>query len=66
MKKAKAKENKLKSYRVWFEQVNQTYVDVDASNEESAKVEAVYQWQRQNLPPAIDCIAPLDRGALRD
>ena len=34
-------------YRVWFEQVNQTYIDVSAVDEESAKEIAARRWQRE-------------------
>ena len=61
MKKAKIQDNKLKSYRVWFEQINQTYVDVLASNEECAQKEGIYQWKILNLPPVVSQVAPLDK-----
>jgi len=36
-----------KTYRVWIEQVNQTYVDVKASDDIEAAEKAVRKWKRE-------------------
>jgi hypothetical protein len=34
-------------YRVWVEQVNQTYVDVRAADEEDAREKGYRKWRRE-------------------
>lgn len=43
-----AKKAKQGTYRVWVEQVNQTYVDVVARNEEDAKEKGYRKWRRED------------------
>jgi len=38
----------MKKYRVWIEQVNQTYVDVEAESIEEAKEKAYRKWRRED------------------
>ena len=40
----------MKKYRVYFEQVNQTYYDVEANNKGDAIGEAVSKWMKDNRP----------------
>ena len=42
------KKAKQATYRVWIEQVNQTYVDVDARNEEEAREKGYRKWRRED------------------
>ena len=39
--------DKLKVYRVWIEQVNQTYVDVRALDEDDASERGYRKWRRE-------------------
>ena len=39
--------DKLKVYRVWIEQVNQTYVDVRAADEDDAIEKGYRKWRRE-------------------
>jgi len=38
---------KLETYRVWVSQVNATYLDVKASDEEDAKEKGYRKWKRE-------------------
>ena len=40
----------MKKWRVWFEQINQTYIDVEARTEDSAILKAKREWQEENKP----------------
>jgi len=42
-------------YRVWFEQVNQQYVNVEARTLESAMIKAERKWKKYNLAH-ISCV----------
>jgi hypothetical protein len=44
----KTKKQKLKAetYRVWIDQVNQTYVDVKATSEEQARERGYAVWRK--------------------
>ena len=46
MKTAKTKKLERHTYRVWIEQVNQTYVDVRATDEEDAKERGYRYWRK--------------------
>ena len=39
--------NKKKKYRVWFEQVNQSVIDVVAADREEAKEKAYKVWRKE-------------------
>ena len=39
--------DKLSTYRVWLEQVNQTYVDVRATDEDDARKKGYRKWRRE-------------------
>ncbi len=43
----------MKKYRVWFEQINEQYIDVHASSKEIAKGKAEMIWKHDNTPPRI-------------
>lgn len=43
-----AKKTKKGTYRVWIEQVNQTYVDVEAESEEDAREKGYRKWRRED------------------
>ena len=40
----------MKKWRVWFEQINQTYIDVEARTEDSAILKAKREWREENEP----------------
>lgn len=44
---------KLETFRVFIAQVNQTYVDVQASDEESAREKGYRKWRRQEAHAGI-------------
>lgn len=44
---------KTRKFRVWIEQVNQTYVDVSATDLEQAKEKAVRKWRRHHVGARI-------------
>lgn len=54
MKKTK---KKLRTYRVWTEQINQMVWDVRAENEEDAKQKAERKWRRE-VYPSVGYIQP--------
>ena len=41
----------MKTFRVYIEQINQTYFDVEARTASSAKIKAVREWQE--YPPHV-------------
>ncbi len=41
---------KKTKFRVYIEQVNQTYFDVEAKNQEEAKLKAGKEWKQENYP----------------
>lgn len=43
----------MKTYRVWIAQVNQTYVDVQASDHENAIESAQLKWKRECSYPTV-------------
>jgi hypothetical protein len=56
--KAKREENrkaraKLKTYRVWIDQINQTYIDVKATNTVDAQDKACRKWRREEAFPNV-------------
>jgi len=40
----------MNHYRVYFDQVNQTYIDVEARTLESAMLKAEREWKQDNQP----------------
>ena len=43
----------LKTYRVYFSQVNQTFHEVNAHSEEHAILQATREWKRDNKEPSL-------------
>ena len=43
----------MRVYRVWFQQINQTYIDVEAPNEAEAVERAREIWKQENDPSCI-------------
>lgn len=41
-------------FRIWFEQVNQTYIDVDEVNEYMAMKVAKEKWKEEAYPRPMD------------
>jgi hypothetical protein len=41
----------MKTYRVFFSQINQSYYEVQANNEESARKKGMKEWQLDNKHP---------------
>ena len=46
-----------KTYRVWFNQINQTYVDVKAKDAEEAKEKAYLKWRREWAHAEVSYVA---------
>jgi hypothetical protein len=46
-------------YRVWFEQINQTYYDVEGQNECDAQVNAMDKWRDDFHSPIMEDIQEL-------
>lgn len=42
-----------KTYRVWIEQVNQTFVDVEATSAEDAKEKGYRKWRKEDAHARI-------------
>jgi len=51
--------SKAKKYRVWFEQVNQTYFDVIGETEECAISKARKEWRSDNGNPDVSDIVAM-------
>ena len=51
---------KSKTYRVWIAQVNQTYVDVKAVDENDAKVKGYRVWRNEFGHSHVTYIAEID------
>jgi chloramphenicol 3-O-phosphotransferase len=47
---------KLKSYRVWIHQVNQTYVDVKATDEWSAREKGYEKWRKEEAHSEVSYV----------
>jgi len=43
----------MKRFRVYISQVNQTYIDVSASNSDVAERKAEKQWYKENGPSVM-------------
>ena len=41
-------------YRVWFKQINQCYLDVEAFSEDAATMIARRKWEKENIPDVGD------------
>jgi hypothetical protein len=54
--KKKQKAVRLSTYRVWLEQVNQTYVDVRALDEEDARDKGYRKWRREYAGTSISSV----------
>lgn len=50
----------MKTYRVWFRQVNQMYIDVKARTLNSAMIKAGRGWIEENQP-SIDYVEKEDK-----
>ena len=48
-------------FRVYIEQVNQTYVEVDAKNEESAKIKGYKKWRKEDAHARIMSVAKIEK-----
>lgn len=48
----------MKAYRVFFEQENYTFYDVEATNEEEAQRKAIKLWQTNHKWPRVAAIEP--------
>lgn len=55
-----AKKTKQETYRVWIEQVNQTYLDVVAQNEDEAKEKGYRKWRREDGHSCISYVEKQD------
>lgn len=56
------KKPQMKKWRVWFEQVNQDYLDVVACTKAAAILDAKYEWRLMNRNPKVIDIKEL-KGA---
>lgn len=54
--------SKKLTYRVWFEQVNQTYIDVTAADEEQATEKAIRLWFRDEAVARVGDIEEVSLG----
>lgn len=50
---------KKQNYRVWIEQVNQTYVDVKATSSDEAREKGYRKWRREDAHSRISDVANL-------
>lgn len=50
MNNHKTKPNGSKGYRVWIDQINQTYIDVKAESPEQAREKARRKWRKETFP----------------
>jgi hypothetical protein len=46
----------MKTYRVWIEQINQTYIDVKADEIKDAIFKAKQRWRDESCPEILDII----------
>ena len=60
----KPKKSRLKPYRVWIAQINQDYIDVEATDFEQARKRATRVWRRDNAIPEITSTMNLNEGTL--
>ena len=60
---AKRPRAKLPLWRVWIEQVNHTYVDVRAEDQDGARERAERKWRREFVCARIAYVRPLDEPA---
>ena len=44
----------MKKWRIWFEQINKTHIDVEARTEDSAILKAKREWQEESEPIVTD------------
>lgn len=58
-KKTKAKSAPPRTFRVWFGQVNQTFIDVKAKDEKDARARGYKMWRRDQAHTAILDVLPL-------
>ncbi len=52
---------KQKTYRVWIAQVNQTYVDVKAVDEDDAKAKGYRAWRNELGHSHVTYVAEIDK-----
>ena len=50
------KPEKLKTFRVYIEQVNQTYVDVRARSPEQARAKGYAKWRREDAHSSVSYV----------
>lgn len=50
-----------KQYRVYINQINQTFVNVEAKDQTSAIAKALKQWKKEN-EPSVMSVAVLNNG----
>lgn len=51
---------KNSKYRVYIEQVNQTYVEVSASNEQEAREKGYRKWRKEDAHGKIMSVSKID------
>lgn len=49
----------MKKFRVWFKQINETYIDVEAFDKEQAKRIAKGEWKFSVAEPIVTDCKPL-------
>jgi hypothetical protein len=57
-----AKPKKQKTFRVWIEQVNQTYVDVKAGSKEEAHEKGYRKWRREEAHSYVGDVQEIDEN----
>ena len=58
--------NKKEIYRVWVNQVNQTYVDVEATSEEDAREKGYRKWRSDEGHSSVSCVERLESPNTQD
>jgi len=53
----------MMKYRVYIAQINQTYVDVDAGDEEEATDRACRKWRKEEAQPQVLSIETMEPEA---
>lgn len=54
------KQKPQKTFRVWIEQVNQTYVDVKACNKDEAHEKGYRKWRRDKAHSYVGDVKEID------
>ena len=53
-REAQKEGQEMKKWRIWFEQINKTHIDVEARTEDSAILKAKREWQEESEPIVTD------------